>query len=294
LGFSAAGPQELIVTAFRQGLSDSGYIEGRNVAIEYRLADGQNSRLPGLAADLVRRRVAVIVASGTPATLAAKAATTSIPIVFHNALDPIKAGLAASLNKPGGNMTGVSTLGVELGLKRLEVLRELIPKAMIIAQLINPSSPDLANAEARETRDASLGLGLQLKILNASSEKEITAAFTTLQTMGAAGLLVGADPFFFSRREQIVSEAARHSIPTMYFTQEYPAAGGLMSYGGNLRDTYHVVGIYTGRVLKSEKPADLPIQQLTKIELVINLKAANALGLSFPLSLLGRADEVIE
>ena len=293
VGFLSSSPQELIFAAFRKGLRDSGYVEGRNVAIEYRFAEGQNTRLPALVADLARQQVAVIVASGSPATLAAKAITT-IPIVFHNALDPIKAGLAVSLNKPGGNMTGVTTLGVELGLKRLEVLRELIPNATVIAQLVNPSTPALADAETKETRDASLVAGLQLKIFNASTEEEITAAFTSLHAMRADGLLVGADPFFLSRRELIIGEAARHSIPTIYFTEEYPASGGLMSYGGRLRDSYHEVGIYTARVLKGEKPADLPIQQLTKIELVINLKTAKAIRLTLPSSLLARADEVIE
>jgi putative tryptophan/tyrosine transport system substrate-binding protein len=275
-------------------LSEAGYVERQNIAIEYRWAEDRYDRLPALAADLVRHQVAVIVAAGTPATLAAKAATTAIPIVFHGALDPIKAGLATSLNRPGGNITGVTTLGVELGLKRLEVLHELMPSAAVMAQLVNPSNPPLAEAEARETRDAARNFGLQLHILNASAESEINAAFASLDQLHAGALLVGTDPFFFSRREQIVAEAARHSIAAMYFAREYPAAGGLMSYGGSLTDTYRQAGIYTGRILKGEKPADLPVQQLTKVELIINLKTAKALGLTVPLSLLGRADELIE
>jgi putative ABC transport system substrate-binding protein len=284
----------LVLPIFREGLQRQGYVEGRNVTIEYRWADSQNDRLTALAADLVRHQVAVIIAAGTPATFAAKAATTTIPIVFHSAIDPIKAGLAVSLKRPGGNITGVTTLGVELGLKRLEVLRELMPSAAVIAQLVNPSDAALTEAETREVRDAARAFGLHLQILNASVDSEINAAFATLDHLKPDGLMVGADPFFLSSRDQIVAEAARHSIVAMYFTREYPAAGGLMSYGGSLTDTYHQAGIYTGRILKGEMPADLPVQQLTKVELVLNLKAAKALGLTFPITLLGRADEVIE
>jgi putative ABC transport system substrate-binding protein len=297
IGFISSASAETwapFLAAFQRGLSEAGYVERRNIAIEYRWAEDRSDRLPTLAADLVRHQVAVIVASGTPATLAAKAATTTIPIVFHGALDPIKAGLATSLNRPDGNITGVTTLGVELGRKRLEVLHELIPSAAVVAQLVDPSNPLLAEAQARETQDAARAFGLELHILKASSESEINAAFASLDQLRAGALLVGTDPLFASRREQIVAEAVRHSIAVMYFTREYPAAGGLMSYGGSLTDTYRQVGIYTGRILKGEKPADLPIQQLTKVELIINLKTAKALGLTVPLSLLGRADEVIE
>jgi len=285
-----AGP----VAGFRNGLKEAGYVEGQNVAIEYRWGEGHYDRMPGLAADLVRRQVAVLVAAGTPATLVAKAATTTIPIVFHSALDPIKAGLVTSLNRPGGNLTGVTTLGVERGLKRKETLRELMPSAVVIAQLVNPSDRSLAEAETRELQDAGRTFPLQLHIVNARDESEINAAFVMLVRLGVAALLVGADPFFLSHREQIVAEAARHSIAVMYFTREYPAVGGLMSYGGNLGNTYRQAGIYTGRILKGEKPADLPVQQLTKVELIINLKTAKALGLTVPPSLLARVDEVIE
>ena len=294
LGSTSSDLWAIQLRAFQEGLGETGYVDGRNVKIEYRWAGGQYDRLPALVADLVRAQVAVIVAAGTPATLAAKAATTTIPIVFHSALDPIKAGLAASLNRPGGNITGVTTLGIELGLKRLEVLRALMPNAAVIGQLVNPGDSQLAEAETREVRDAARAFGLHLQILNASVEGEITAAFTTLDQLRADALLVGADPFFMSRREQIVAEAARHSIAAMYFTREYPAAGGLMSYGGNLTDTYHQAGIYAGRILKGQKPADLPVQQLTEVELVLNLKTAKALRLEIPPSLLARADEVIE
>jgi ABC-type uncharacterized transport system substrate-binding protein len=297
IGFLNSGSPDTfahLVRAFLQGLKEAGYVDGQNVAIEYRWANNQNDRLPALAADLVRHQVAVIVAAGTPATLVAKAATTSIPIVFHSALDPVKTGLVASLNRPGGNMTGVTTLGVELGLKRLEVLRELMPNVAAVAQLVNPSSPALAEAEMREMRDAARTFRVQLHILNASTESEINAAFATFDQLGAGALLIGVDPFFASHREQIVAEVARHSIVTMYFSGEYPAAGGLMSYGGSLRDSYRQVGTFTGRILKGQKPVDLPVQQLTNVELIINLKTANALGLTFPITLLGRADEVIE
>jgi putative ABC transport system substrate-binding protein len=294
LGSASPDLWRIQLRAIQEGLAETGYVEGRNVAIEYRWARGEYGQLPALVADLVRHQVAVIVAAGTPSTLVAKAATTTIPIVFHSALDPIKAGIAASLNRPSGNITGLTTLGVELGLKRLEVLRALVPNAAVIGQLVNPTDTGLAEAEMRDVQDAARAFGLRLQILNASSESEINAAFTTLHELKVDALLVGADPFFMSRREQIAAEAARHSIAAMYFTREYPAAGGLMSYGGNLSDTYRQVGIYAGRILKGTKPADLPVQQLTKVQLVLNLKAAKALGITFPLALFARADEVIE
>ena len=280
--------------AFRRGLSETGYVEGRNVAIEYRWAEGQNDRLPALAADLVHRKVAVIsVLGGTVGALAAKAATTTIPIVLFSAGDPVMMGLVASLNRPGGNITGVSDLSAQLGPKRLELLHELVPTATTIALLVNPTNP-LAETQSKDLQAAARALGLQLHILHASTEREFDTVFATVAQLRAGALVISVDAFFTNRMEQLAALAVRHSVPTIYANREFAAAGGLISYGGSRADAYRLVGIYTGRVLKGEKPADLPVQQATKVELFINLKIAKALGLNVPLPLLGRADEVIE
>jgi putative ABC transport system substrate-binding protein len=281
--------------AFRQGLSETGYVEGKNVAIEYRWAENQYDRFPALLADLVRRNVTVITAvTGTPPALAAKAATTTIPIVFVTGGDPVALGLVASLNRPGGNLTGVSTLTVELGPKQLEVLRELVPTATIIALLVNPTNPTNAERLSRDLQAAARVLGLQLHVLHASTERDFDAVFASLPRLRAGALVIGSDPFFDSHSQQLAALALRHAMPTMYPFREYAVAGGLISYGNSIADAHRQVGVYTGRVLKGEKPADLPIQQSVKVELVINLKTARMLGLSFPVTLLGRADEVIE
>jgi putative tryptophan/tyrosine transport system substrate-binding protein len=285
-----------LVAAFRRGLNETGYIEGQNVAIEYRWALGQADRLPALAASLVDRHVAVIAATaggGTAASLAAKAATSTIPIVFTSGVDPVKIGLVASLNRPGGNVTGIAFLSLALEPKRLGFLHELVPQAADIAILLNPTFPDSGN-QLREVQDAARTIGLRVAILHASDINEIDAAFESLEQMRPGALLVGTDPFYISRREQIIALAARHGIPTMYDGREFTEVGGLISYGASFADAVRQVGVYTGRILKGEKPADLPVLQPTKIELVINLKTAKALGLMVPQSLLVAADEVIE
>jgi putative ABC transport system substrate-binding protein len=281
------------VAAFRQGLSETGYVEGRNVAIEYRWAESQYDRLPGMAAELVRRQVAVIAAISTPAALAAKAATTIIPIVFEMGADPVAVGLIASLSRPGGNLTGVSLLNVGLASKRLELLHELVPTATITAALSNPTNPN-AETLSRELQVAARSLGVQLHVLNASTTGDFDLVFATLLKLRADALVIGSDPFFNSISEQLAALAFRHAVPTIYQYRAFAAAGGLMSYGGSFTEPFRQTGVYTGRILKGEKPADLPVQQSTKIELIINLKTAKALGITVPLSLLGRADEVIE
>jgi putative tryptophan/tyrosine transport system substrate-binding protein len=281
--------------AFRQGLSEIGYVDGKNVAIEYRWAYGQNDRLPAMAADLVRRQVAVIATPGsTPAALAAQAATTTIPIVFSIGGDPVQFGLVASLNRPGGNLTGGTFLSIEVGPKRLELLHELVPMATVVGLLVNPTNPNLAEPTTKNLRAAAHTLGLQLHILNASTDRDFDTVFATLIQLQLGALVIGADPFFSSRLEQLAALTVRHAVPTVYQSREFTAAGGLMSYGASFTDTFRTAGVYTGRILKGDKPADLPVQQVVKVELIINLKTAKALGLTVPISLLGRADEVIE
>jgi putative tryptophan/tyrosine transport system substrate-binding protein len=284
---------EYLRAAFLQGLRETGYIEGQNITIEYRWAEGQVDRLPGFAADLVRRRVTVIAATTTPAALAAKGATATIPIVFETAGDPVELGLVASLNRPGRNITGVTQLTSELVSKQLGLLHELIPTATTIGLLVNPTDPR-AESQTRDMQEAAHALGLQIHVLKASTEGEINTAFANLSRLRAGALLVGTGQFFRSRTEQLAALAARQGLPAMYQYREYAAAGGLISYGTSITDAYRLAGIYTGRVLKGQKPADLPVMQPTKFELVINLKTAKTLGLTVSPTLLVRADEVIE
>ena len=281
-----------MLAALHSGLKDTGYIDGRNVAIEYRWAHDQNDRLPALADELVRRQVRAIVANG-PAVFAAKAATATIPVVFFTGGDPVNLGLVASLSQPGGNLTGVTMLNVELGPKRLELVREMIPAAASVGLLVNPTNPNAASV-AGELEPAARVLGLQLHVLKASDARDIDAAFAALRERRVQALVIGPDPFFNTRYDQLGSLTIRHAMPTIYQYREFAAAGGLMSYGGTINDLYRRAGVYAGRVLNGEKPVDLPIQQSTKAELFVNLKTAKALGINVPLSLLARADEVIE
>ncbi len=282
-----------MVAAFRQGLKEEGYVEGQNVAIEYRWAEGQYDRLAPLAADLVHRNVSVIAATSTPANLVAKAATANIPIIFTTGADPVRQGLVTSLHRPGGNVTGVTNLDQVVESKRLELVHELIPTATLVAVLINPSNP-ITKIQMEELQAAAVTLRLRLSVLRANTEADIDDAFTTILQQRASALVIGGDAFFNSRVERLAALAVRHAVPAIYQHRAFVAAGGLMSYGGSITDNYRLAGVYTGRILKGEKPADLPVQQSTKVELYINLKSAKALGITFPLSLLGRADGVIE
>ena len=282
------------LSAFLKGLAETGYVEGRNVAIEYRWAENRNDRLSAMVADLVRRQVSVIAATSTPAAVAAKAATTTIPIVFEIGSDPIQLGLVASLSRPGGNITGATQLVQEVTPKMLELLHELLPTAHVMALLVNPTSPALAQTYTSKVLAAAHTLGLELHVLNASSERDFDGVFARLIELRAGGLVIGAEAFFTSHSEQLAALAAHYGVPTIYKGREFAAAGGLMSYGSDITDSYRLAGIYTGRVLKGAKPADLPVQQATKIELYINLKTAKALGINVPLPVSGRADEVFE
>jgi putative ABC transport system substrate-binding protein len=278
--------------AFRRGLSEVGYIEGQNVTIEYRWADDHYDRLPALAADLVRRQV-IVIAANTPAAPVAKAATTSIPIVFVTAGDPVAAGLIAGLDRPGGNLTGVALLNDEIGAKRLELLHELVPKVTVIAALINPTHPG-AEIQSRALQAAARALGLQLHVLDATTERDLDRAFATLVELRAGGLVIGSDGFFISQSHKLAALALRHAVPAIFLYREFVAAGGIMSYGASLTDGYRLMGVYTGRILKGEKPIDLPVQRAVKLQLFINLKTANVLGVTIPLTLQSAADEVIE
>jgi len=282
------------LAAFRHGLNETGYVEGQNVAIEYRWAQGRYDQLPSLADDLARRRVTVIVApESSPGALVAKAATSTIPIVFHVGVDPVALGIVPSLSRPGGNITGVASLDVEVGPKRLELLHELVPSATVIALLVNPASP-IAEALATNAHSAARTLGLELHVLHASAERDFDTVFANLRQLRAGGLVIGSDVFFNTQSRRLAALAVHFAVPAIYQYREFVEAGGLMSYGGSLTDPYRLIGLYTGRILKGEKPADLPVQQSTKVELIINLKTARALGLTAPITLLGRADEVIE
>ena len=294
LNSASPEPYARMVAAFRQGLNEKGYVAGQSVAIEYRWAEGRYDRVPEMAGELVRRQVAVIAATGTPAMLAAKAATTAIPIVFTTGTDPMQLGVVTSLNRPGGNVTGVTTLNVEVAPKRLELARELIPGTSTVAVLINRTNPE-TETELRIMQTAASALGLQLHVLDASTEHDFDTIFAALhQTPARVLVIAGADPFLISRSEQLAELTVRHAVPAIFQFREFVAAGGLISYGGSVTDAYRQAGIYAGRILKGEKPGELPVQQATKVELFVNLKTARTLGLTVPTALLVRADEVIE
>jgi putative tryptophan/tyrosine transport system substrate-binding protein len=293
LGSATAGEWAPSVAAFLRGLSESGFAEGRDVAIEYRWAENQYDRLPSLAIELVHRQVSVIAALTTPSAIAAKAATATIPIVFTTIADPVQIGLVTSLNRPGGNLTGFSFLNVEIGPKLVELLHEVVPAATMVAALINPTNPN-ADAWSAGLQAAARTLGLEINVLKASTEHDIDVAFATLISRRVGGLIIVNDVFIITRGEQLAALALRHRMPTIFQTRASVVAGGLMSYAGSASDAYRQAGVYTGRVLKGEKPADLPVQQTTKVELIINLKTAKTLNLDVPPTLLARADEVIE
>ena len=294
LSSRSAGESASVVAAFLQGLRERGYVEGQNLAIEYRWADGRYDRLPTLAAELVDRHATVIVAvGGEPSALAAKAVTSTIPIVFTTGGDPVKLGLVASLARPGNNLTGVALLFAEVQAKRLQMLQELVPAITAVALLVNPTNA-ATDQDTREMEVAARSHGLQLQLLKAATDTDFDTAFATILERRVGGLIVAQDPFFIARRDQLVTLAARHAVPTIYFSGEFVRAGGLISYGGSLAAGYRQVGLYAGRILEGTKPADLPVVQPTKFELVVNLKTAEALGLTVPQTILGRADEVIE
>ena len=293
LGAGSPGPSGPDVAAFREGLSETGYVDGQDVAIEYRWAEGNYDRLIALVADLVDRKVDLIAAQSTLSARAAKGATSTIPIVFTSGANPVAAGLIASLARPGGNLTGVSFLTTELMAKRLEFLSDLLPHARVVALLVNPRIT-AAELIIRDTQEAGRGKGVQINIVKAATESEIDAAFASVVQMRASALVVGTDPFFATRREQIVAQAVRHRLPAIYDSSVYPAVGGLISYGTNFSSVYRLQGVYAGKILKGAKPAELPVERPNKFELVINLKAAKALGLTIPQSILVPADEVIE
>jgi putative ABC transport system substrate-binding protein len=295
LGGTSSRVQANFLRAFHQGLGEVGYVEGRNATVEYRWADDDNKKLPALAADLVRRQANVIVAAAsTPAALVAKAATATIPIVFLVGSDPVANGLVDNLARPGGNVTGVTSMNMELGPKRLELLHELLPTTNDIALLVNPTNPTIAQSMSRELQSAAHAFGVKLHVLNASTDADFDSVFATLSKLRPAALVIAPDALFISRNEQLAALAVRHAVPAIAQFRDFTLAGGLMSYGGSFTGGARQVGIYAGRILRGEKPADLPVQQMAKIELVINLKTAKSLGLTIPLSLLGRADEVIE
>jgi putative ABC transport system substrate-binding protein len=283
-----------MTAAFRQGLQESGYVDGQNVTIEYRWAEGRTDRLPEMAADLVHRKVTVIAATSAPAALAAKAATTTIPIVFETAGDPVRLGLIASLSRPGGNVTGVANLSGEVTPKRLELIHELVPTATVIPLLVNPNNTALTEIVLRASQAAAQALGVKLHVLNASSERDFDDVFAKVIQLRAGGLVVASDAIFTSRHEQLAGVALRHAVPTVYQNRSFVAAGGLASYGGAVPDAYRLAGVYAARILKGEKPGDLPVQLATKIELFLNLKTARRFGLTVPTALLVRADEVID
>jgi putative ABC transport system substrate-binding protein len=293
---SVYGPDEgeTRAAAFRRGLQESGYVVGQNVAIEYRWAEQQGDRLPAMVADLIHRQVTVIAAAGTPAAVAAQVATTTIPIVFETGSDPVRLGLVANLNKPGGNVTGATNLFVEITPKRLELLHELLPTANVMALLINPTDRALAQSQAREVLSAARRRGLKLHVLDASSEREFDIVFADLKRLRVDGLVIGAGSVFVRSVDKLALLTVRHAVPAIYLYRDFPLAGGLMSYGSDVLESYHLAGIYAARVLKGENPAELPVVQAAKFELVINLKTAKALGLTVPMSLLGRADELID
>jgi putative ABC transport system substrate-binding protein len=297
VGFLSSRSQEdsaNVLAAFREGLAEAGFVEGKNVAIEYRWAEGRYDQLAAMADDLVKRRVsALFAAGGPPAAAAAKAATSTIPIVFSAVADPVQLGLVASFNRPGGNLTGMSNLASELWAKNVQLLKELVPGAATVGYLINPSSPN-AESYLKGAAAGSSMIGIEVRVLKASTDAELDEAFASLMKSGASGLVVPNEPFFDSRRDKIVALAAKSGVPAIYTIREYPLAGGLISYGPSLADAYRKSAVYLGRILKGEKPSDLPVQQPTKFEMVVNLKAAKAIGLELPAIVLGRADEVIE